>query len=420
MKINIETYGCESNVSSSETIAGLIAEAGHQMVPFDSAEVIILNTCALQLSTENKILRRLSELNMQRKRVLVMGCLTEIIKEKIEEVAPTASIAAVSSTAHVVEILEKMQSNTRVLRFKDKPIQLINSPKLKINQYVAIIPISDGCSENCSYCIDAITRGILISNEPDRIIREVQNAVASGAREIHLVAQDVAAYGKDNGSRLPALLRKLTSIPGEFRIKLGSMNPTNVMPILKDLILAYNHPKIYKYLEIPMQSGSNKILAEMKREYTAEQYKNIVAEFRKAYSNTTIATDVIIGFPGESDEDFGKTIALINEIKPDVLKAYNYSVRPLTKAASMPDQIPSWKIKNRSDEVKTLSMKYADMKNEEWLGWKGDVLVTEMDDGTPIGRNFAYKPVLLDNRAKVGDVVTAEITKTRSDYLVAK
>lgn len=419
MKINIETYGCESNVSSTETIAGLLTEAGHQIVPFDSADIIILNTCALQLSTENKILRRLSELNMQRKRILVMGCLTEVMKEKLEEVAPEASIAAVSSTGHVVEILEKMKSNTRVLRFKDKPIEVINAPKLRVNQYLAIIPISDGCSENCSFCIDAITRGILISNEPDRIIREVQNAVASGVKEIHLVAQDVAAYGKDNGARLPALLRKLTSIPGEFRIKLGAMNPESVIPILKDLILAYNHPKVYKYAEIPVQSGSNKILSEMKRNYTAEQYKSIVAEFRKAYSNITIATDVIIGFPGESDEDFGKTVALINDIKPDATKIYNYSVRPLTKAASMPDQIPSWKIKNRADEIKTLALKYADMRNEGWLGWKGDVLIMEMDEDAPIGRNFAYKPVLL-REGNLGDTVTADIVKTRSDYLVAK
>ncbi|VVB61379.1 tRNA-2-methylthio-N(6)-dimethylallyladenosine synthase [uncultured archaeon] len=419
MKIYIETYGCESNVSSSETLAGLIAEAGHQIVPFDSADVVILNTCALQLSTENKILRRLSELNMQRKRTLVMGCLTEIIKDKIEEVAPSASVAAVSSTGHVVEILEKMGSNTRVLRFKDKPTKLISSPKLKVNPYVAIIPIADGCLGNCTFCIDKITRGTLISNEPDHIIREVQNALAAGAKEIHLVAQDVAAYGMDNGARLPALLRKLTSIPGDFKIKLGSMNPANVMPIVKDMILAYNHPKVYKYIELPVQSGSNKILSEMKRAYTAEQFKNLVAEFRKAYSNITIATDVIIGFPGETDEDFGKTIALINDIKPDVINAHNYSVRPLTKAASMPDQIPSWKIKNRADEVKALSLKYADERNEGWLGWKGDVLVTEFEDGAPIGRNYAYKPVLLA-KGKNGDTVTADIVQARSDYLVAK
>ncbi len=419
MKAYIETYGCESNVSSSETLAGLLAQAGHQIVPFDSAEVIILNTCALQLSTENKILRRLSELNMQRKRTLVMGCLTEIIKDKIEEVAPSASIAAVSSTGHVVEILEKMESNTRVLRFKDKPINLINSPKLKVNPYVAIIPIADGCLGNCAFCIDKITRGTLISNEPDHIIREVQNAIAAGAKEIHLVAQDVAAYGMDNGARLPALLRKLTSIPGDFKIKLGPMNPANVMPIVKDMILAYNHPKVYKYVELPVQSGSNKILSEMKRAYTAEQFKNLVDEFRKSYSNITIATDVIIGFPGETDEDFGKTVALINDIKPDVIKAYNYSVRPLTKAASMPDQIPSWKIKNRADEIKALSLKYADERNEGWLGWKGDVLVTEFEDGAPIGRNYAYKPVLLA-RGKNGEIVTADVVQARSDYLVAK
>ncbi len=356
---------------------------------------------------------------MQRKRTLVMGCLNEIIKDKIEEVAPQASIAAVSSTGHVVEIVEKMESNTRVLRFRDKPIKMISSPRLRVNPYVAIIPIADGCLENCTFCIDKITRGTLISNEPDQIIREVQNALAAGVKEIHLVAQDVAAYGTDNGARLPALLRKLTSIQGEFRIKLGSMNPTSVIPILKDLILAYNHPKVYKYAEIPVQSGSNKILAEMKRNYTAEEYRNIVADFRKAYSNITIATDVIIGFPGETDEDFGKTAALINDISPDVINAYNYSVRPLTKAVSMPGQVPSWKIKNRADEIKSLSLKYADEKNAGWLGWKGDVLITEFEEGAPIGRNYAYKPVLL-REGKLGDTVTADIVKTRSDYLVAK
>lgn len=421
MKLFIETYGCQSNESSSETIAGLLSAAGYEIVPQDEADLIVLNTCALQTPTENKILRRLSELNLSRKKTLVIGCLTEILKDKIDDVAPQASIASVSSTGHIVEIVKKIESGVRVMRFKDKPSNLLGAPKLRINPVVAIIPIADGCMENCTFCIDRVTRGTLISNEPDHIIREAESAVQNGAKEIHLVAQDVAAYGIDTGMRLPALLRKLTLLSGDFKIKLGQMNPASVLPILNDLVLAYNHPKMYRFIDLPLQSGSDRILSEMKRNHTIEQYKKIVSEFRKRYSNIAVSTDVLIGFPGETDEDFGETVKAINDIKPDSISIYNYSARPLTKAASMLGAVPSWKIKNRADELKALSLKYADMANEQWLGWHGDVIITEFEDGAPIGRNFAYKPVIIPNqRGRLGEVVSTEIVKARADYLVGK
>ncbi len=421
MKLFIETYGCQSNESSSETIAGLLSAAGYEIVPQDEADLIVLNTCALQTQTENKILRRLSELNLSRKKTLVIGCLTEILKDKIDDVAPQASIASVSSTGHIVEIVKKIESGARVMRFKDKPMNLLGAPKLRINPVVAIIPVADGCMENCTFCIDRVTRGTLISNEPDRIIREAESAVQNGAKEIHLVAQDVAAYGIDTGMRLPALLRKLTLLSGDFRIKLGQMNPASVLPILNDMVLAYNHPKMYRFIDMPLQSGSDRILSEMKRNYTVEQYKKIVSEFRKRYSNIAVSTDVLIGFPGETDGDFGETVKAINDIKPDSISIYNYSARPLTKAASIAGAVPSWKIKNRADELKALSLKYADMANEQWLGWRGDVIITEFEDGAPIGRNFAYKPVIIpDQRGRLGEVVSTEIVKARADYLVGK
>lgn len=420
MNVFIETYGCESNVSTTETIAGLLTDAGHKIVPPDSADIVIINTCALQTVTENKILRRLSELNQQRKKTLVIGCLAEVLKEKIEEVAPYASIAAISSVGHIADIVEKMGANTRVMRFKDNPLKLIDLPKVKVNPFVAIIPIADGCLENCSFCIDRITRGTLISGEPDHIIREAQKAIAYGAKEIHLAAQDTAAYGLDIGVRLPALLRKLSTLPGDFKIKLGPMNPSNVIPILSDLVLAYNHPKIYRYLDMPLQSGSDKILSKMSRKYTKEQYKNIIAAFRKSYTNIAISTDVLIGFPGETDADFGETISVLNDVKPDNVNIYRFGARPLTKAAAMHEPMPSWKMKNRADEAKAAALKYADLRNENWLGWKGNVLVTEFDESTPIGRNYAYKPVMLSCNAKLGDVVSADIVKARSDYLIAR
>ena len=421
MKVFIETYGCQSNQFSSEVVAGLLYDAGYQIVPQDEADLIILNTCALQTPTENRILRRLSELKLSRKKTLVIGCLTEVMKDKIEDVAPQASIASVSSAGHIVEIVKKIESGSRVMRFKDKPISLLNSSKLRINPIVAIIPIAEGCLENCTFCVDRITRGTLISNEPDHIIREAEAAIANGAKEIHLVAQDVASYGTDTGMRLPALLRKLTLLPGEFKIKLGTMNPANVLSILADLVLSYNHPKMYRFVDLPLQSGSDKMLSGMGRNYTFAQYKNIISEFRKRYPNIAISTDVLIGFPGETETDFGATTKAINEIKPDILNIYQYSPRQFTKAAALKDSVPSHVTKSRADEMKGLALKYADMANEHWMGWRGDVVVSEFEDGAPIGRNFAYKPVILPNqRGKLGEVLTTEVVKTRADYLVGK
>ncbi len=417
MNIFIETYGCESNQYSTEIMAALLTEAGHKLTPKDNAELIILNTCALETKTEKKIIMRLKELNDANKKILVAGCLTELQKEKIQATSPNASIMGTNSVTHIKDIVDKIKNNFKVTRIRDKPELLINQPRQRIYPYIATIQIAEGCLDTCSFCVDRTTKGSLISYEPEQIIREVQNALEDGCVEIRLTAQDIASYGRDKGAKLPALIRKLSSIPGSFKIRLGQMNPANVLPILDDLILAYNHPKIYQYLDLPMQSGSNKILKNMQRIYTKEEYQMIISSFRKKYPNITISTDVMIGYPEETDEDFGKTIDLIKEVKPDIINTYIYSERPFTKSGHA--QIPPWKIKNWSIELDQLYDKIKEQKKDSWLHWHGEVTVTQKIGDIYLARNSTYIPIILKN-ATVGETKTTEIIEEKPNYYIGR
>ncbi|MFH1126899.1 MAG: tRNA (N(6)-L-threonylcarbamoyladenosine(37)-C(2))-methylthiotransferase [archaeon] len=417
MKIFIETYGCESNQYATEVLAALLTKAGHKLVPKDESELTILNTCALESKTEKKIITRLKELDDSKQKILVAGCLTEVQKDKIQEAAPRASIMGTNSVTKINEIIEKIQNNFKVTRIRDNPNLLINQPRLRIYPTIATIQIAEGCLDACSYCVDRTTKGSLISYEPEQIIREVQNALKDGCVEMQLTSQDIASYGHDKGVKLPALIRKISSIPGNFRIRLGQMNPANVIPILDDLILSYNHPKVYQYLDIPVQSGSNRILKEMQRKYTKEEYQMIVSAFRKKYPEITISTDVMIGYPGETDDDFGKTIELIKETKPDIINTYTYSARPFTKPGQ--SQIPPWKIKTWAIELDQVYDKIKESRKESWLHWQGEVVVTQKVMGMYLARNYTYKPIIL-KKATLGETRIAEIIEEKPSYWLGR
>ncbi|RLF61672.1 MAG: hypothetical protein DRN16_03350 [Thermoplasmata archaeon] len=416
MKIFLETYGCDTSKNATEIMAGALLKNGHNLVSKEAADVIIINSCALTGQTEKKILKRLTELKDSGKKVLVAGCLPEVSKEKIEFAMPEASIMGVTSFMNVAGVIEKM-ADYKVERLKDRPDTLIGKQRIRINPAVGIVQIAEGCLDNCTFCVERTTRGTLVSYEPDAIIREVQKAVDEGIREIHLTAQDVAAYGFDTGVRLPALLRKLSCIQGDFKIKLGSMNPANVLKILDDLILAFNHPKIYRFLDIPIQSGSNKILYAMKRNYTNEEFKMIVAAFRKKYPDMNFSTDVLVGFPGETDEDYGKTVNVVTDVKPDVVNIYQYTKRPFASAGDT--DVPSWKVKNRAVEMEQLADKLQDKSNETWVGWRGTAIVSEKTPKGYLARNYVYKPIVLP-KANIGDVITVDVVGTYGGNLVGR
>ena len=415
MKIFIETYGCDTNKVSTEIMAAKLLEAGHTFASKDDAELIIINSCILNPSTERKILARLGDLQNSNARVLVTGCMAEVHKDAIMQRLPEASVAGVNSFSNIAEIVKKIEGDLKVLRLTDTPRQLIGEARARISPALAVVQIATGCLETCVFCVDRSSRGSLESYGPDRILNEIKQATLDGCIEIHISAQDVSSYGKDSGVKLPALLRKIAIVAGKYRVKLGAMNPATVLSILEDLLPAFNRSNMYQYLDLPLQSGSNKILREMKRNYTREEYMKIVHDFREKYPNMSISTDVIVGFPGETDDDFKQTVQLLSDIKPTEVNVYAYGAMPLTKAKAT--DVLSWKIKDRYFEIEKLGKKLKAEALKKWVGWSGEVFVTERTPYGYVGRNYAYMPIIVGS-AQAGHVGTYSVSGADENYLI--
>ncbi len=208
-------------------------------------------------------------------------------------------------------------------------------------------------------------------------MRHISHAVREGAKEIWLTSQDSSAYGLDIGTHLAELLKKIVEIPRDFRLRVGMANPTYFKLFLNEFIEVMKHPKIYKFVHIPVQSGCDRVLKDMKRAYTVEEYKEIMGRIREEIPEMTFATDIICGFPTETKEDFEMTLALVKETKPDIINMSRYWQRPGTVAARM-NQINGGEIKRRTKELKRLFEKVAFEKNQRWLGWKGKVVINEI------------------------------------------
>jgi tRNA A37 methylthiotransferase MiaB len=211
----------------------------------------------------------------------------------------------------------------------------------------------------------------------------------------------------------------VSEIERDFMIRVGMMNPMYMIRIKNDLLKAFENDKVFKFLHIPVQNGSNRILKEMKRGHTASVFRDTSDAFRKKFERFTISTDIIVGFPSENEEDFAQTVELIKETRPDVINLSRYSARPGTSAAKM-DQVDISDVIRRSKIISELTNKIAHERNLEWIGWKGDVLFDEIADGITKGRNFAYKPIVIDDEVKIGQKIKVEITKATKRGLYGK
>ncbi len=406
MKVFIETHGCEINKITTEILAKKLTN--HELVKKEDAELIIINSCALNKEKQRKIIKSIKE-HMSSKNILVMGCLPDIDPKSIETISPNISYMGTASLKYADEILKNIEEGKIVRRKEDVPELLINQEKANLENLIYNVPISEGCSNKCSFCVEPYTYGSMISYDPSKIINLIHSAVKHGFKEINLIGNEIASYGIDNSTKLPALLRKITIIPGNFKIKLGPMNPGNLIKIMDDLINSFSSSKIYKHLNIPLQSGSNEILKKMNREYTAEEFKLIISKFRQKYPTITISTDVMIGFPGETDTDYLKTKQLIKEIKPDTLNIYAYSKMPYTKAPET--DVLSWKIKNRIDDLKNMYELISEKKKQEYIGWRGSATVIKhYNSNYSIARTNNYIDVIVE-KSNLGEEKQIEITK---------
>lgn len=350
-KVFIQTYGCQANISDSEQIAGILKNKNYQLVENEEeADTIIVNTCSVKNATQSKELYYIKE-KSKNKKVIVGGCLTKIIN--IRKYAP--KVKAVFDTNSILKVHEVLE--TEEDHFSDKKENRISAPIIRNDSDVGIISIGEGCLNSCTFCATKLARGNLRSYRIGDIKRSFEKAVKEGCKKIYLTSQDNGCYGFDIKTNLPELLNELTTVEGDYIIRVGMMNPWHLNKILPDLLESFSSKKVMKFLHIPVQSGSEKILKDMKRIHTVENFKTAVKLFRKRFPNISIATDIIIGYPTETEKDFQLTYDLIREIKPEVLNISKFSSRQGTKAAQL-KQLNSEIIKERTLKLNSLYQDY--------------------------------------------------------------
>ena len=420
MKVFIETYGCSANVNDSEIMAGLLCKGGHSIArTAEEADAVIVNTCTVKGPTEAKIRNRIRQLRTDSGRMLVVaGCMAEAQTETVRKLAPEAAIIG---THKIDEIAGAIEGRT-ALAVGEGRVNKAALPKVSVNSGISIIQINEGCLGACSFCITKLARGNTFSYPMGTIRNSVEEAVKSGCREIWLTSQDTGTYGLDRRADLPRLLHEICNVNGDFFIRVGMMNPTLANHLLQPLIDAFKNGKVFKFLHIPLQAGSSKVLAAMKRGYTIETFRKIVSDFRRQLPGVTIATDIICGFPTETDEDFEETIAVIEEVKPDVINISRFWPRPGTTAAGM-RRLPDGVVMTRSRRAHHLARRLALENNRQWLGWEGRIILNEngKKQGNFIGRNFAYKPVVVNGAGMaLGMEVPVRIIGADADWLMAE
>jgi len=418
-KFYLETYGCSANKSDSEIIFGILEKNGYEHSNFDEAEIVIINTCGVKKATEDRILNRLRILSKTNKKIVVAGCLPKINLEKIKKALPNFSAIVDPQSIHKIpEILEKIKSGEKgIVNFSKKSPEKPLLPKHSFNKVISIVQILEGCLSKCSYCGTKLARGDLMSYKPSSILESVSNDVKNGFKEIWLTSQDNSCYGKDIGTNFANLLQCVSKIKGKFFVRAGMMNPLHIKNFLDDLIDAYKDEKIFKFLHLPVQSGSNKVLKDMRRGYKVEDFLFYIKKFREEIPEITISTDIIVGFPTETEVDFNKTVSLIKKIKPAVVNISRFSPRKGTPAAEMKMLKPEI-VNKRSAKIHNIVKKIQARENEKWLGWKGEVLIDEIGKKNMLSRNLFYKPIV--TRGVLGKFRKVKIIETYATYLIGK
>ena len=409
----VEGYGCSLNISETESVAGFLRKSGFEQVSdFASADFVIINTCSVKQVTEQRMLSRISFLFQKKKlgaKLIVVGCLAA---------AQGGTVSKINKEIIVLDT--KLSSLCRALGLPVKDFSPEIIP-IKSHELISIIPISTGCLGNCAYCSARIARKNLVSYSQESICKAVENALSvsmssSASREIWLTSQDLGCYGFDINSSLPNLLKEILKIKGDFRIRLGMMNPNHFIKIKEDLMPLFADKRLYKFLHLPLQSGSDKILSLMNRKYSVKDFVGCVDYARLQVSEITIATDIIAGFAGESEADFKKTLSILKKIKPDVVNISRFGKRVGTLAQKMSDQVSEQVKKDRSRVLTKLCDSIFEKKNKNVVGACFECLVSERANNGFNARTNSYSTVFV--KSGFGEFVLVRITQLRKHYLV--
>ncbi|KAM7294151.1 threonylcarbamoyladenosine tRNA methylthiotransferase [Ixodes scapularis] len=423
-KIYVKTWGCAHNSSDSEYMAGQLAAKGYSIVEdASSADLWLLNSCTVKNPAEDHFRGAIDSGLRQGKKVVAAGCVSQATPNV--EYLKGLSVVGVQQTDRVVEVVEETLKGNSVRLLGSKKDgrrkaggAALTLPKIRRNPLVEIIAINTGCLNHCTYCKTKHARGDLGSYSVEELVARAKQAFQEGVREIWLTSEDTGAYGRDIGVTLPDLLREMVAVvPEGCMLRLGMTNPPYILDYLEDMAEILSHPRVYSFLHVPVQSGSDPVLAEMKREYTAAQFRTVIDFLRKAVPGITIATDIICGFPTETEEDFEETMALVQEYRFPSLFINQFYPRPGTPAAKM-KRIPTHVVKERTKRLSELFQSYQTYDGR--VGQRQAVLVTEVahDKKHLVGHNKFYEQVLLPmNEDYMGQSVDVVITSAGKHFM---
>ena len=434
----VRTYGCQMNVHDSERLTGLLEEAGYVAVPADEhADVVVFNTCAVRENADNKLYGNLGHLapvkaarpGMQ---IAVGGCLAQKDRATITAKAPWVDVVfGTHNIGSLPALLERarVQEEAQVEILESLEVFPSTLPTRRESAYAAWVSISVGCNNTCTFCIVPSLRGKEKDRRPGDILGEIRALVGEGVSEVTLLGQNVNAYGVEFGDRqaFSALLRACGGVEGLERVRFTSPHPAEFSD---DVIAAMAEtPNVMHQLHMPLQSGSDRVLKAMRRSYRREKYLGIIERVRAAMPDAAISTDIIVGFPGETEDDFAQTLDVVRQARFAAAFTFQYSIRPGTPAATMPDQVSAAVVRERYERLVDVVTEISWAENRALVGSRVELLVSE-GEGRKDATTHRLTGRARDNRLvhfvpcqgsgiRPGDVVDVEITYAAPHHLVA-
>lgn len=404
-------------------MAGVLREAGYEIVvEADSADLLILNTCTVKDKTMRTFRRRLTRLSNPvaghpERPVVVAGC--------IPKAQPGASflknypLLGPDAVGRVHEVVRDALrgSSSRILDSDDSRKR--NAlPIIRRNPAIEILPIARGCRSACTFCQTRLARGRLISFPIKEILAQAQRALDEGVRIFWVTGQDTGAYGHDNDTTLDELMRALLELPGDFQVRLGMSSPQWIVERLDQIISLYHDPKMFKFLHVPLQSGSDQVLRHMKRDGGVDDFRRIHASFRSQFPNGSFVTDLIAGYPTETESDFEQTLALVHDLELGLINVSKFSPRPGTAAARLP-MLPEDVIKRRAAKLLASSQDITGQYLQKFIGTEMNLVIEQrISDRIAIGRSEAFQPVHVRTDAVLGTNILAMVTGSEKFHLL--
>jgi len=423
MKYYIKTFGCQMNFNDSERLRGILQSMGYEPAKsWEEADLILINTCTIREKPDQKVYSHLGEYKKIKERnpnalIGVCGCLAQRMGDELIQKAPMVDIMFSSFNMHQLpELIHQAQAGYKAIAILENPPEdedkLWEYPTVRDNQFCAYVTVMKGCDKNCTYCVVPKTRGRQRSRSLESILSEVKFLVEDGVKDIHLLGQNVTAWGQDLGIPFEELLYKVAEVPGVERIRFTTGHPRD---LTENIAKAMGEiPQVCEHIHLPVQAGSTRILRLMDRGYTKEEYLEKIDLLRHYVKGITFSTDIIVGFPTETEEDFEDTLDVLEKVRFEQVFSFKYSPRPDTPAYSMEGQVPDEVKTQRMARLLELQKKILGEIAKSYEGTEQEVLIESYEEGRLIGRTRTNRwASLKGDESLLGSIVRVRVINSK-------